>query len=520
MKNSRLRANAAVTRRHLPACIAALLATGAPAFGGVPDLGTAPSTTNSTLVAMPPAKLAAHAEARPAYDSTFGAALTAPPDAPLSGNTLVVTSCGDNGGFDTLRHAVLVANTGDTVDLSGLACSVITLQAGAIAIGLSDLTIVGPGKGKLTIDGDGMDRVFSHTGIGTLTLNDVTIAHGTFAAAKAYGGCIYSKSSVSLNHSEVTACVAQGQTVGAGGGIAALDTVTVRESAITDCLATATAAVPKDVSALAGGVLAVKKLFLVQSLLSGNIAQASTGAVYAGGALTGDMTVKYSTVTENIAASAGEAGNYGAAGALMGSTLMKIFASTIDHNSADIVGAVLIQEYDASTALITMSTISSNVGTVGLGAISAEGKVSILGSTIAFNTSGPTVPVNSAFSKAANLQNTIMADNAPADLASALPVTGSNNLLKVLYPATVVPLDTIVLDPNLLPLAFNGGPTRTHALGAGSPAIDTGSTSYVYDVDQRGPTYPRVAGAASDIGAVEVDTDHIFGTSLDFPLSL
>jgi Ca2+-binding RTX toxin-like protein len=68
-------------------------------------------------------------------------------------------------------------------------------------------------------------------------------------------------------------------------------------------------------------------------------------------------------------------------------------------------------------------------------------------------------------------------------------------------------------------LADNGGPTQTHALLAGSNAIDAGDDSFlppdsrdldVHDdflellpVDQRGPGFPRIVGANVDIGAVE-----------------
>jgi hypothetical protein len=109
------------------------------------------------------------------------------------GDTIAVTSCDDDGGFDTLRHAVLIANPGDTIDLRSLACSTLTLQAGAIAIGLNDLTILGPGANKLTIDGNQAGRVFNHTNDGKLTLSNLTIAHGKVEGDKAYGGCIFSK---------------------------------------------------------------------------------------------------------------------------------------------------------------------------------------------------------------------------------------------------------------------------------------------------------------------------------------
>ncbi len=60
--------------------------------------------------------------------------------------------------------------------------------------------------------------------------------------------------------------------------------------------------------------------------------------------------------------------------------------------------------------------------------------------------------------------------------------------------------DTLVgEDPLLGVLRNNGGPTRTHALLTGSPAIDAGDTDL--DTDQRG--YARPSGLADDIGAFE-----------------
>jgi CSLREA domain-containing protein len=57
------------------------------------------------------------------------------------------------------------------------------------------------------------------------------------------------------------------------------------------------------------------------------------------------------------------------------------------------------------------------------------------------------------------------------------------------------------IDPRLGPLADNGGPTRTHALLLGSPAIDAASTPDCPTTDQRGVLRPQ--GAACDIGSYE-----------------
>ena len=68
---------------------------------------------------------------------------------------------------------------------------------------------------------------------------------------------------------------------------------------------------------------------------------------------------------------------------------------------------------------------------------------------------------------------------------------------------------TGVTDPKLGPLADNGGPTNTHALLAGSPAIDKGNTDL--GTDQRGEPRPfddpsiapATGGDDSDIGSFE-----------------
>ena len=60
-----------------------------------------------------------------------------------------------------------------------------------------------------------------------------------------------------------------------------------------------------------------------------------------------------------------------------------------------------------------------------------------------------------------------------------------------------------VVNPRLLPLAYNGGSTPTMALQAGSLAINAGSNPGNIPYDQRGSSYNRVVGSQADIGAFE-----------------
>ena len=66
--------------------------------------------------------------------------------------------------------------------------------------------------------------------------------------------------------------------------------------------------------------------------------------------------------------------------------------------------------------------------------------------------------------------------------------------------------DQINTDPILGPLQDNGGPTFTHALLPGSPAIDAGDPNFTPPpyYDQRGPGFDRVRNGRLDVGSFEV----------------
>jgi hypothetical protein len=119
-----------------------------------------------------------------------------------------------------------------------------------------------------------------------------------------------------------------------------------------------------------------------------------------------------------------------------------------------------------------------------------------------------------------HLRNTIVADNLVAkaslngqDVSGAFTSDG-HNLIGVVEGSTgfgaagdQLGHASDPLDPRLAPLAFNGGPTMTHALLAGSPAIDRGDTHTAPPTDQRGVARARDGdGNGSqivDVGAFE-----------------
>ena len=78
-----------------------------------------------------------------------------------------------------------------------------------------------------------------------------------------------------------------------------------------------------------------------------------------------------------------------------------------------------------------------------------------------------------------------------------------NNVIRDGSCGALAASDVVVSDALLGPLADNGGPTMTHALLAGSPAIDAGDPATAPATDQRGVVRPQ--GTAPDAGAYEAE---------------
>jgi hypothetical protein len=92
-------------------------------------------------------------------------------------------------------------------------------------------------------------------------------------------------------------------------------------------------------------------------------------------------------------------------------------------------------------------------------------------------------------SNALTLFNSIVPGNSPDNIVGTMVATGDNLTNG---------------NPLLSALGNNGGPTPTMLLLPGSPAFDNGAPTS-FTSDQRG--FPRISGAAPDIGAVEMTSD-------------
>ena len=272
-----------------------------------------------------------------------------------------VTSCADDNSPGTLRYAVLTADENGAVDMTGLQCSVITLQLGAINVDQNSLTITGPGAAKLVVDAGQHSRVFFHGGTGTLVLNDITIANGHIGGDRALGGCIYSKNSVGLTDSAVTGCTAQGAHYGGGGGVLAFGNLTMTGSIVENNLAEASAGTAATGSAIGGGVAVVGKLTLFESQISGNHVHANDGYALGGGAyVIAGVEAKYSTFDNNLAdvAAVAPSSSIASGGALLlgrnaSKTTFDMRSCTVSHNRADAAAGMFLsgQDTDKSTIL-------------------------------------------------------------------------------------------------------------------------------------------------------------------------
>jgi len=474
---------------------------------------------------------------------------------PVAGANLPVTSCLDDDDPGTLRNVLAGAAEGDTVDLSALTCSTITLTQGAIdssALGehqLYDVTIQGPGRDALTIDATGQSQVFVVGGFssdkGTFTANDLTIANGYYAYG--VGACVEGfGGTVALNRVRVTDCHSVSGYRFLFGGAVDVNTLEMTDSTITssDVTGTGIHSTVAGAGAYVGG-----DATLTRSTISDNHAAAPYAQYNGYASVGGGLYVRHNLtmVDSTISGNSIEATNDGQdarGGGVYVRGIASISGSTIDGNSADGDGGGLFKAIysvygepggtNPQTKLtIVDSTISGNTAGAG-GGIGSSRPLYLDNSTIANNTAGDggggilfRLAGIEDSSGTLQMRSTIVATNTAGataafapdlDADEAIAVTGANDLVMAAGPGVALPADTIADDPLLLPLALNGGPTRTHALGAGSPAIDAGNDDAALDFDQRGSGFARVSGAAADIGAFEIQqppNDTIFADGFD-----
>lgn len=425
-------------------------------------------------------------------------------------NIIIVTNTNDTGP-GSLRDALATADDGDTIDATGVSGSIL-LTSGELQIN-HNVTINGPGAQNLAVNGNAASRVFenfasdvtisgftvtnglpatgdnnggggilSHGGltlIGTSILNNN--AGGLFPPPNAGGGGIGISAGGTLS---VTDSIISGNESqqGPGGGISAGGTVTVSNSTINnnEGLCAAGGIAFNNI----GGTLTVMSSTIIGNSVLGCPVSARAGWVLTGGggiASSGSVTIINSTISGNTVA---EGGVPATGGGVACSGSVTVNNSTISGNT---VGGYMCEGggiRNGGNLTLTNSTLSGNSAPSGQGGAMSNAGQTMIGDTVlnagAF---GGTIFNNGG--TIASLGYNIASDSGGGVL------TG--------------PGDQINTDPTLGPLQDNGGPTFTHALLPGSPAINAGDPSFTPPpfYDQRGPNYVRVYDGQIDVGSFE-----------------
>jgi hypothetical protein len=399
----------------------------------------------------------------------------------------------------------------------------------AASLSLSDCAFTGN-----TAGGDGGSGEFSgrarggaidYQGVGALTVSDSTFVGNTaggngdvgFQGGLGHGGAIYLAefaASTSVSGSTFTENAAGGD--GGGGGFsgrgeggaiqAASGTgpLTVSGSTFTDNVAGGRDGIGSGSGAGVGGAIeSFSSLTVTNSTFSDNAAGgqggSGEGSFGFGGAIKSfnnisPLTISGSTFAGNTAGGQGGSGAGGAinASAVSAGRSVSITNSTLVGNAAGGGGASgdggAVEATDISSLILTSVTISENTvgsGGSGAGINSATGAISRAAAVTA---------------KASIISGNTGATNCDVPVA-----TKSYSLEGPASGDTSCGFDLPSVDPQLKPLANNGGPTKTQALPASSPAVDAVPVAKCpTKVDQRGEPRPDNGKAFCDVGAYEL----------------
>ncbi len=443
----------------------------------------------------------------------------------LGPGTNVLTISGSN------RFSVFAMNAGTTNTLSNLTVADAYAQYLPSAIPIVGYAAGVANFGSLRIQGCVFQQCNGYLtdggaiyNSGTLEMDDCLItdclgANYYHYSSDVYGGGVFSSGTLMMNSCTITNCVAKN-----GGGIYSVGT-----SELTKCLVVYCG--NDDPDGGGGGICSSGSMTLNACVISNNDAGWSGGGICGGGLVVTNTIVMHNggkdgggvalagtnlfvdcTISSNFSWL-----SYGGGG-VKNSSVLTMANCTINGNSCetgDSDGGGGVE--NRGTLIMTNCTVSGNVAlptawvatTHGGGIMNfSTNLVLLVNCTVVSNT--VSVGTNDASGgaiesplSAVTLQDTIVANNAIADLAGTLNSRG-HNLIQNTNGCTITGDSTGNLygvDPLLGPLQNNGGRTATHALLPGSPAIDAGPTNAAPFIDQRGA--PRPFGLADDIGAFE-----------------
>ena len=246
-----------------------------------------------------------------------------------------------------------------------------------------------------------------------------------------------------------------------------------------------------------GGIynLNLGALTLTNVAVSGNTAQIGGGIFNEG-----TLTITSSAISGNTATGLANSSS----GGIFNSGTVNLANVTISGNSALGNGGGI---YNSGTANLTNVTITNNAADsdnsgdgFGGGIYNGGGAFNIKNTIAGGNTVGSTGSSPDCFGTLSSGGYNLIQDT----IGCAISGTTTGNITGV--------------SANLGPLANNGGPTQTHALLSGSPAIDGGDNTACPTTDQRGISRPQDGdnnfSTRCDIGAYEVvETNTDYGSS-------
>jgi parallel beta-helix repeat protein/predicted outer membrane repeat protein len=390
---------------------------------------------------------------------------------------LVVTN-NNNAGAGSLRQAVLDANNLVGFDVITFdptffgSAKTITLTSGEMSI-TEAVAIFGPGAKFATVSGNNSSRIFNS--VFAPSGSAITIAGLTLSNGKAanHGGAILGGD----EHIVLQNCVFTGNAAPSGSG-GAVAVFYGGKLTATDCTFSSNAAHHYGGAIITRGG-GFSELNLNRSTVSGNQANAAGGIyMYRNG------LIENSTISGNTAT--GILGNGHGGGVYLATPLsavtFTIRNSTISGNKAQSNGGG-VHLSQGATLVIQNGTITANTAVSGAGGGIRRGSTgtTIIESSIVANNINASAPDISS-------GGTVSVDNSAIGAATGFTLSGGTNL-------------PFGIDLKLGPLADNGGPTLTHMLLPGSPAINQGSNPANLATDQRGQA--RVQGLRADIGAFE-----------------
>ena len=426
----------------------------------------------------------------------------------------------------TLNRVVIANNEGGAngggLAISSANASITTLNLCSVENNTTGSMVSGPSNGA---------GVLFLGATATLNINDSNITGNTVSnmgSSSAAG--LYSDGILNITNTVVSnnTATSSGSTTFAGGINIIGGTATILGSTIGGNVSTVTGG---GGSGFAGGISSQDAtLILANSVVSGNTASrfhAGIRTIALNAPTT--TTITNSTISNNTAAFEG-GGVINFSGGLEAATT-NITGSTVRGNSANgptNIGGGL-ENFHSSTGAavinVTNSTVSGNIAARGAGSHNSgiAASINFNFSTIAGNTA--TVGGGGIFQTAGgttSLKNSVVADNAaPAgpDISGVVTSLGYN-LVENVTGGTFAVLagDVTGTDPQLGPLANNGGSTMTHRPSPSSLAIDaipTGTSDCGVAVTTSQNGLPRPQQAGCDKGSVEVNPELIFRDGFD-----